>query len=232
MQNFTYEEQIKVVEDLIEKKDFKQAREILEEELRMPYIPLKVEEVFRRLWREVQQLSKPDLSVQTIHDEDSLRSLLVQDDEAQLKLLDALSRLNLRQYESLMQDVLNHLSDPLLKRLAIRLLIEQSISTEYTMEDDMSYQFIPAALTLPEDSEAVQKAYQLLCDWFENDNPSLLKLCTMRLNELALMALPLGFEAEEAFGLALECARELIQQIGSEEEIEAWNEKITEFSTH
>ena len=216
MEENYYEKQILLIEEKIMNESWDEAIQLIQEELSMPYIPKNFLDKIKRLETEVKAHFKFNEKINIIQDEDELRSLIQQDEMAQIKALDQMSRLNLRQYDTLVQDTFNLLKDRLFQNLFLRICIEQQLTNEYSFNTDgIDYTVIPASLCLPEDSEGVEIAEELLSDWLDK-NPSLLNLCLEKLQYEALMALPISYTEDEAYDLAYQILEEMFLQITDE----------------
>lgn len=236
MEENYYENQISLIKEKIEKAEWDEAYALVLEELSMPYVPKIAHDQLKRLESEIKANFKLNQKVNIIQDEDELKQLLKQDEMAQLKALDQMSRLNLRHYDTLVQDTFNQLTDRLFRNLLIRICIEQQLTDEFNFADDgVEYSFIPASLCLPEDSEGVEEAIKQLSVWLDQ-NPSLLNLCIEKVHYEALMALPISYSDDEAYELAFTILEETFLQISDKAEWEQFRIKhklgIPSLSTH
>ena len=218
MPNDTYQDVIRTIQRLIDEAQIQAALDLLDEELRMPYIPPEVEGVLRQLQSHAKaQLNPtPRASVLT---PSQIVAYLNGDDEHQFAAIVGLSALNLRAHLPLIQEAFETLSTRLLKSLLVNVCLEQALTEELTFADGgMTYTFIPAALTAPQDSEGYQAARDRLVRWLENDNPSMLKLALQQLDQAVLMKLPETVEADEALDLALDVLYPIYIQLADEAE--------------
>jgi hypothetical protein len=213
MEENYYVNQINLINDRIKNELWDEAYALVVEELSMPYVPKQFYDQLKRIESEIKANFKLNQKVNLIQDEEELKSLLKLDEMAQLKALDQMSRLNLRQYDTLIQDTFNLLDDRLMKNLLIRICIEQQLTNEFNFSaDGVTYTFIPASLCLPEDSDGVEESIKLLSLWLEQ-NPSLLNLCVEKVHYEALMALPISYSEDEAYELAYSILEETFLQI-------------------
>lgn len=236
MEENYYVNQIRLIKEKIENAEWDEAYALVIEELGMPYVPKVAYDQLKRLESEIKANFKLNQKVNLIQDEDELNQLLKQDEMAQLKALDQMSRLNLRQYDTLVQDTFNQLTDRLFRNLLIRICIEQHLTDEFRFVDDgVEYAFIPASLCLPEDSDGVEEAIKQLSIWLEQ-NPSLLNLCIEKVHYEALMALPVSYSEDEAYELAYTILEETFLQISDKTEWEQFKLDhhlgISSLSTH
>jgi hypothetical protein len=92
---------------------------------------------------------------------------------------------------------------PLIGSLLIQICIEQQLTETFVwVKDGQRMEFIPMYLPLPWESDGYISALQILREWLENDNPSLLKMCVDVLDGEATLALPMSFSEEEGMILA------------------------------
>ncbi|GEM_PF-243023 len=236
MEENYYEKQIELIEEKIKNNLWDEAYQLVLEELSMPYIPQNFFNEIKRLENEIKSNLKYNQKVNIIQDEDELRALLKLDEMAQIKALDQMSRLNLRQYDTLVQDTFDLLKDRLFQNLFLRICIEQQLTNEYKIHSDgIEYSLIPASLCLPEDSEGVEGVYALLNEWCEK-NPSLLNLCLEKLQYEGLMALPISYTEDEAYDLAYQVLEEVFLQISDEKEWDTFKQQhnlgYNSLSTH
>lgn len=236
MEENYYKKQIELIEEKIKNNLWDEAYQLVLEELSMPYIPKNFFDEIKRLESEIKSNIKYNQKDTIIQDEDELRSLLQLDEMAQIKALDQMSRLNLRQYDTLVQDTFGLLKDRLFQNLFLRICIEQQLTNEYKIQaDGIEYILIPASLCLPEESEGVDGAYKLLREWCDK-NPSLLNLCLEKLQYEGLMALPISYTEDEAYDLAYQVLEEVFLQISDEKEWNIFKQEhqlgYNSFSTH
>ena len=202
MEENSYQIQIQLIEQKINEHAYEEALALVLEELSMPYIPKLYHERFLSLHEQLKQAMQSTNTTQTFYDDEALLGLLTKDEHAQLKALDQLSRMNLRNKSELIQLFFDRLNDPIFLRLLIRILIEQQLHDEFTFKDEgVEYQIIPASLALPEDGDGYQAAEQLIKLWCEK-NPSMERLCMDRLVYMGLAQLPLVYTEDEGDDLA------------------------------
>ena len=225
MNQDTYQDVIQTIRHLIDEGQLNEAQRLLDEELRMPYIPPEAEGILRQLdaYVKAQQTPAPRASALT---PSQIVAYLNGDEEHQLAAVVALSALNLRAQLPLIREAFEGLSTRTLKSLLVNVCIEQALTEEFTLTDEgMTYTFIPAALTVPQDSEGYGAAKTILIDWLENDNPSLLMLAMQQLDHTVLLKLPETVDADEALDLALEVLKPIYIQLADSNQ---WQQFLTE----
>lgn len=202
MEENSYQNQIQWIEQKINEHAYEEALALVLEELSMPYIPKLYHERFLSLYEQLKQLMQSPNVKLSVYDDEMLLELLTKDEHAQLKALDQLSRMNLRNKSDLIQTFFERIEDPLMARLLVRILIEQQLHDEFIFNlEGVDYQIIPASLALPEEGDGYQTAEHLIKTWCEK-NPSMERLCLDRLVYMGLVQLPLVYTEDEGEDLA------------------------------
>ncbi len=225
MNQDTYQDVIQTIRHLIDDRQLNEAQRLLDQELRMPYIPPEVEGILRQLdaYVKAQQTPAPRASVLT---PSQILAYLNGDEEHQLAAVVALSALNLRAQLPLIREAFEVLSTRILKSLLVNVCIEQALTEEFSFTDQgITYTFIPAALTAPQECEGYGAAKTILIDWLENDNPSLLMLAMQQLDHTVLLKLPEPVDTDEALDLVLEVLKPIYIQLADASQ---WQQFLTE----
>ena len=213
MSNY-YNEVIFKIKELIEDNNITQAKSLLDEELKMPYIPKKYEEELNYLNQTINSLIKlsddeKEISISKIEE------YLYGSDEQQVQAVSALFDKNLRQYSDLIQNYLSSKPNRESASLLIDAMIEQQLPNEFTYSvDGVDYTFIPLYLTKPYESDGFVEADKFLQEWISNDNPTLYELSLQMLIHEIYMYLPLSYEEDEGLSLALGILRKLSDLFG------------------
>ena len=235
MAHNTYQELIDTLRHLIDDGEVEKALLLLEEELNMPYIPPEVETVLRRLESHAKAQRTTELRASVLTPSQIL-AYLNGDDEHQLAAIVALNELNLRAQLPLVREAFEQLNSRSLKSLLVKVCVDQQLSEELEFVDHgMTYTFIPAALTAPEDSDGYRLAKATLIDWLENDNPSMLMLALQQLDHTVLLKLPESYEADEGLDLAIEVLKPIHDQLADRESWQQFLEAkgfVHHLSTH
>lgn len=198
-----YEEIIKEVKKLMAKGDYQEAYEILEEELSMPYIPKESEQILISQYNECRSALNFNRREKTYDDED-IATLLQGSLEEQYMAVELLKKSNLRNHLEEVQAYLSKCPHILIRSLLIEALMEQNIAEEIRMnyEDDLEITFYPCYIEAPMKTKGATLAANTLCDWFENDDPTFLKMCIDSLIKELYLRLPFNLEEDEASHLA------------------------------
>lgn len=225
MENY-YTDLIKNLNQAIEDNDFDKALSMLDEEFKMPYIPMDIEKELLEIKKSIPVQDKPRQS--RIYDEDEIINLLAGNPEQNMIALDQLKDANIRKYLPVLQEYLLLDNPRILKSIAITLLMDQQIRDEVTMEDQgNTYTFIPAAIWPPEESEGFEKAWELLKEILEKENPSSANIAFEVLLKECYLKLPEAYDEDEAEMLAFGVLKAVLEGLGNTED---WERYIKEYN--
>ncbi len=183
-----------------------QAQALLEEELSMPYIPKPFEETIIALYNECRStLRLHGGVVREVHD---VEELLKGSVEEQLQAVEQLRSSNIRNHLPAVREAMKQGSSAWVNAFLIEALCEQNVSEEFTLErDGLSFTFVPCALTLPAQNDALHRCVDKLRSWFESENPSFLSQCVEALMQEAYLRLPMDIDETECIPLAIAVVR-------------------------
>lgn len=173
---------------------------LIEEELRMPYIPLDFEKKLSALKKECEadrKLTNKQLS------EEELEAYLKADSYRQLIAVNQLNEQNLRANLALVEQfLLRPDGNNNAKALLINSLISQEIQTEVKLfKDGLVYSFIPRYIEPIEYSDGYEAAMTLFTQVFVQ-NPALKKMAEELLINECFLYLPLSYDENEGILLA------------------------------
>lgn len=210
-----YEECFQKIEKLIQEEHYQEAMIKIKEELSMPYVPMDVEERLNEYWQQC-----PPSSTSHQCNDEQIEEWLLLDEAHQLLAIQALSKRNLRQFWPVVSHVLETSTSILTRIALLEQCILQQIQEECHMKvNGLEYEFIPAYLELPEESDGVIQAMQYFEAWLANDNPSLLNLCQQSLMKEAYLRLPLSIDEDESEPIAIAILTYVSQLMGCENEV-------------
>ena len=195
-----YNDLIKKIEKLIQEEKIIEARNLIYDELKVPYVP---RDIMEKLESFLDDIGYVEYKKEDISDEE-LINYLKGDNDHQLIAVNILDKKNLRDYISLCEDYL--CSDGFInaKVLLIDSLIRQEISNEIKMKDDTAeYEFIPKYIIPVELSDGFLSGNKLLEDIFMKD-PSKYKLAKELLYKETIMKLPMNLESNEGIELTID----------------------------
>ena len=170
------------------------ALEMLDEELRMPYIPNPYHDMFGAL-RDTLRVDKNPQS-KYFDDIEDVMDALLGNDVLKHKGLISLERMNLRTVIADIERMLVHEAiDGWLKRQILLFLIDQEISQDLKVSiDGVVVTLNPKKLENPIGSKMYEDAMRYLVDTLESSNPSLLMLCVAELDQTMLENFPIQTE--------------------------------------
>lgn len=216
MDNY-YVEILKNIRKNIDDGNIDEAYLLTIEELKMPYIPVEVEKELHNFMLDIKGLrsekSSASMSIEQIE------NYLKGNDEQQLLAVNQLSLSNLRQNIELVESYLSSCDNKSAAVLLIDACIEQQIDeTLIYHTSDIDYEFTPKYCVRPYDSEGFKKASVLISEWFESDDPSFFIMCMQLLIQCSFAYLPMSYEEDDAFCLALSVVKEVmgLMQYGNE----------------
>lgn len=181
-----YDEILQKIDELMDSKDYEQAKRIILNELDIAYVPRDFEE---KLNDYLAKINTKTFKVKQVSDED-IETFLFEDQSHQLIAVDELNKRNLRDFDELVVKYLKEGSFKNAKVLLIDSLIRQSIDKEYTFIDgDSSITFNPSKLVCPEESKAYKKGQEVLSDYYLKE-PSKFKMAMDLLFKEIMMSLP------------------------------------------
>lgn len=219
----TYDEILETIDQALSKGEIQSALNLIDEELRLPYVPPFVEAKLKQFKEIALTAQKMNQEIHLDMSEEGILAYLKQDELHQLRALEAFSVMNMRSVIPLVQKAFDLIDKRLLKCLLCKLTIEQALTEAFSFSDGgLRYEFIPASLTLPDDSEGVQKAKSYLKRWLEDDDPSMLKLCLDQMELESLLKLPQTVDEDEAFDLAYQILETIFLMLSTKTRFEAF----------
>ena len=181
-----YDEILEKIADLIDQKDFDEAKRLLLNELEMPYIPKDIETKLHELLEEVKV---SDNKREYITDE-QLEEMLNGDAQHQLIAVNELDHRNLRDYIDLCEKYLKGNGYVNAKSLLIDSLTRQAIDYDFLYADgERNIIFNPKNLIPADETEFFKKTLYLLQEDLMKE-PSKLQMAQQLLYKEVLLALP------------------------------------------
>ena len=208
MQENFYDTLIKEIKVLIENKKLDEAEGLIVDELSQVYLPLEIEKELNDLNDEILAL-RPEKEIRPLPIS-LIEKLLEANDDLTIYAALALNEYNLNNHLQLVEKYLINNPSVEAASLLIEACIKQGILKELLYnKGGISYNFIPAYIQLPLESDGYLKAHELLHNWLEDLNPSLLKLTLEKLVETVYFHLPESFEEIEGELLAMKVLKEV-----------------------
>lgn len=204
-----YEEILADIEDKVNRKEYDAALFKIKEELAMPYIPKEFEEKLILLKRDI-QYAISDKQQNNEIPIDKVLHMLKGNDKSQLRAVELLENRNLRDFIVEIKDFLEKDPCPEAASLMIELLAQQEIKDEFiVIKNGLEYTFYGDSVIPVAQSEGFLSAISFLSEWVENDYPALYGMCRSLLIHKCYMALPINYEKEDGYSLAVEVIDEL-----------------------
>lgn len=195
MENY-YELLINKIKTALNGNDYQTVRNIIKEELSMPYVPLAIEQKLNDI---LSQLPPIEDNVTKIEqDSERLRVLLVGNVQKQIQAMEYLAQLNIRNYIDIVKEYLLNDNLPIIKSYLIAICIQQQLNEEITVEKEgYQYQIIPSSLLMPETSDGYILCNERLIALLSDNDPSLLNMSLDVLHQLAYLKLPETYDEDE-----------------------------------
>ncbi|MEE3487448.1 MAG: DUF3196 domain-containing protein [Bulleidia sp.] len=211
-----YEEIIGEIKAALLEKDYRNARFLLERELRMPYIPEDTEKQLHSLMKDLDYAESENRKPSGQPDVDEMWQMLEGDASQQLLGASLLSDVNLRPYAEKLQKAFDSTLSAEAQALLIEAIAEQEIDASFTVnKDGLAYEFDGDAVTPVMKAEGFREAFSLLKAWTAQ-NPGLWNMARELLIHAGYLYLPLSFEKEEGEGLAEEVLQQACRMLGDE----------------
>lgn len=219
MQENYYEQLIEQIKQHIQEEEYLKASQLLEEELKMPYVPAEIESQLLKLMREVAPYLKRDEQGKRVLSVEQIEDYLLRGNESQqVQAVEALYTRNLRDFIDIIKNYLEKTPSRIVASLLIDACIDQQIRDEIKYNiDGLEMIFIPSVLEKPVETDGFKIALAKLTEWFENENPSFLVLCMETLIQQVYLKLPESYEEDEGELLAISIASRVYQLLSDEE---------------
>ncbi|MEA4874965.1 DUF3196 domain-containing protein [Anaerorhabdus sp.] len=219
MSNY-YDEILDKILELIKDERLDEAQALVLAELNMPYIPIEFEKKLKEA-KVIIKEQRNDTKTTELEIE-QIESYLYGNDEQQLIAVNQLNKMNLRAHLDLCKEYLLSKPSHAAAALLIDSCIEQAIDEEFVFtKDDVEYSFNPRDLERPFDSGGFHVAVEYLSNWFESSDPSFFELCSQQLIHDTFNFLPLSYDEDEGYDLALHVAKVVFGLMNRGNE---WNE--------
>lgn len=200
---YYYEDILKQLHKLMAEHKEQEAYAILEQELSMPYIPKDVEPKLIDLYNECRSALRAQ-KTQRSYDEEDIEALLNGSLEEQFMAVEQLKKSNIRNHLDIIEAYLCDQPHVLVSSYLIDAMMEQKIADEIHMTYyDMDICFLPCYIEAPMRAKGAVIAANALCEWFEDEDPTFLKMCIESLIQECYLHLPFNIDEDEGIPLAL-----------------------------
>ena len=221
-----YEQQIiKAIQDAVNDNEWEKAEDLINEELRMPYIEKEFETTLRSYHNQLAELMANARPLVTANlSESQLRKYLGGNQQQQLAAINFLAKANLRNYTELLQDYfLENQLDSLIVGSLIEELIEQELNTEFKLNrEGKILTFRPSQLQALDSYEGFLATRDTFSQWFGADEPSVVELCTQALVEEVYRELPYQWTLAQSEAMALALANYVYNAYDRHDEFLVW----------
>ncbi|MDD3924439.1 MAG: DUF3196 family protein [Erysipelotrichaceae bacterium] len=206
MDNY-YQDLLTKINNALINENYTECRQMIDEELRMPYVPLAIEDKLKMIRSQLP--IDENITKKSISDFDQIGKLLKGSVAQQVQAIEYLNDLNIRQYLSLVKDYLADTSNnEIIKSYLLMILIKQQLTEEIVInKNGFVYTIIPASLEIPEQSEGYRDASLRLNDLLASEDPSLLNLALDVLYQMIYLKLPESYEVDEVEDLVFSIIR-------------------------
>lgn len=217
MSNY-YEKMIKDAEALMEQREYAKAYEILDTEVKMPYIPMAYEEKIQSLYKDCSQALKPERRM-AVYDINDCMELLNGTLEQALQAVELLRASNIRKHLDLVESYLSVDPDFMIRSMLIEILMEQDVTDEIKLDyDGLDITFIPTYVEAPLECDAAVEVVKMFDGYFGNDNPSMFSFCMDSLAKELYFRLPFNLDEDETEMMAAAIIRYVYKAMGDESE--------------
>ena len=211
-----YQDIVLKCESLIAESKVKEVYEILEEELRMPYIPKDSEAKIVALYNQCRQQLEQDKPRKSYNEED-VETMLSGSLDEQFAAVEVLRGSNIRRHLPIIEHYFCEKPHYLVRSLLVEALIDQQIHGELKMVyEDMDIVFDPGFVEMPMESDGAVQAVAYLREWFENDNPTFAMMCVETLVKEAYLKLPFNIDEDESLPLAVAVVKYVFYAYGEQ----------------
>ena len=188
-----YDETIDKIKNLIDQKEYEEAKRLILNELDLPYVPKDFEDKLNELLLQVKQDTYKPLSLS----DEEIINYLNMDESHQLIGVDALNRRNLRDYIDICENYLSKPNYANSKALLIDSLISQQIDHEFIYKDDnREVSFNPIKILPVEENDTYIECYKRIQDIYMKE-PSIIIMANQLLYKEFMMKLPETFNKED-----------------------------------
>lgn len=227
-----YDETKGEIQAFISDSNFKDALHLINNELKMPYVPSEFKDYLEQTLYDIEALLKLETVPSTLSVEVLLEQLF-KDDLLQLQAVNGLLNHNLREHTEIIQSFFDSTPNIHAQCLLVDGLIRQEINHEFTLElKKQIITFNPRYIELVEESDGYVEALKYLSDTFENDQPSLFMLAKDTLISECYLNYPLNFSFDEGKLLADSIALYIYRLFNQEDGIETFITKNKIESKH
>lgn len=221
-----YKELIEKIKEHISRQEYEKASELIEEELKLPYVPSDTYDKLIEFRDEIRGYITKE-PVIGFMSESQVEDSLAAGGEKAFQAVSFLRKANIREYLDIIQDyMLKEDADRMVVAILFDLCHRQGINTELQYCDNGIWKRQrPAEADDVTDNDVFRETAGLLASRFENSNPSFLELCRQVLVQHAYLKYPEALE-NSAEILTDQIVRYVFEAI---QDTEGWQQYISEY---
>ncbi len=224
MNNF-YENLLSEIQKVMQDSDYELALKMIEDELKLPYVPQSVEEQLLLFQKECISQHK-SLHHNTKYHVDDIASLLKSDVAKQFMAVELLRKSNIRNHMEEIEEYFNQNPDWMVRAFILECLIDQQVYEELHFQlDGMEITCIPSYLEKPVDQDAFAYFVNTFDSYFGNDNPNFVHLCMQSVVKEMYLRLPFMISEEEYDSVVFEVLKYVYHAMQEEEQFIAFISK-------
>lgn len=212
-----YDKLIDKVKLLMQDKQYEQAYTLLQEELKMPYIPYTHEQLLENLNLQCKQELRIENKASKYHQDDIETLLFGSVDEACMAC-EILKGSNIRNHLEVVETYLKDNPHYLIRTLLIEILMDQDISEEINLNyEGLMVEFKPIYILPIQEREETRTMVLKLQAYFENENPTFYQMCVETLMKELYLSLPFSTTLDEQDYLLYAIITYVFKAIGDED---------------
>ena len=221
-----YQELIARISEHIQRQEYQQASDLIEEELKLPYVPSDTYDRLIEFRDEIRGFLTKEPSA-AFMSEQQVEAFLAAGGEKAYQAVSFLKKANIRGFLDVIQEyMLKDDADRMVVSILFDLCHRQGVNTELQYCDNGTWKKQrPAEAADVTDNELFRETAALLASRFENSNPSFLELCRQVLVQHAYLKYPEKME-NSAEKLTDQIVRYVFEAI---RDAEGWQRYISEY---
>ena len=221
-----YQELITRIEEHISREEYQKASELIEDELKLPYVPMETYDRLIELRDRIKGYLSKEPTARFLSEKEVLEGLKKGGENA-YQAISFLKKVNIREYLDVIQEyLLSDDTDRMIVAVLFDLCHRQEIGRELQYCDKGEWHSVrPSQLEDVTDNETFAQTLGLLQERFENHNPSFMQLCFGMLGEYTYLRYPEPLE-NDSEKLASQIVRYVCQLNGDED---GWKEYVREY---
>ncbi|MFV0380395.1 MAG: DUF3196 family protein [Anaerorhabdus sp.] len=220
MANF-YDDILIQIQNLMEEESYADAYEIIQNELKMPYIPFNFEQKLYAIKSEIKAHLSENKKISTHFEIDEIIDYLNGDLEMQVIAVEQLDKLALRNHIDVIKEFLTGVGSDCAKVLLIESLYKQEINDNFKVrKNGVFIEFNPCNIIPIDKTDGYLSADNYLQEWLGNCDVNLVKICKTLLIQYCFNYLPYSYSEKKGRLLAFSVTYMAYKMLSSENEWE------------